>query len=292
MKPPPFQYHSPTTVAETVGLLTTLDNAMLLAGGQSLMPMLNMRYAQPDQVIDLNHVEGLNGITTTDGWLEIGAMTRQRDIERSDLVKRSCPLLAEAMPLVGHRQTRNRGTIGGSLSHSDPAAEIAAVCSAADAIIYVEGPGGGRDIPFVEFSLGFMTTSLAPDEILASIRIPGWKHGHGYGFHEFARRHGDFALASAAALITTDDEGLITRASLTVGGAAPTPVRLTEAETQLVGEAASPEAFQAAADTCCTIEAIGDTHAPADYRRHLAGVLIKRALETAWTRTAAAGSVA
>ncbi len=287
MKPPMFSYHSPATVAETVGLLASLENAMLLAGGQSLMPMLNMRYAQPDQVIDLNHVDGLNQISESGGWLEIGAMARQRDVEFSDAVKRRCPLLAEAMPLVGHRQTRNRGTIGGSLSHCDPAAEIAAICAAADAVVRVQGPKGEREIPFAEFSLGFMTTAMELDEILLSIRISEWEQGHGYAFEEFARRHGDFAIVSAAALLTADDDGRITRASLTVGGAGPVPIRVGDAEARLAGQPATPENFAAAAETCREIEAIGDVHAPADYRRHLAVTLARRALETAWSRTVA-----
>ena len=287
MKPPPFSYHSPTTVAETVGLLASLENAMLLAGGQSLMPMLNMRYAQPDHVIDLNRVDGLDHISEDGGWLEIGAMTRQRDVEFSDAVKRRCPLLAEAMPLVGHRQTRNRGTVGGSLSHCDPAAEIPTVCAAVDAVVRVQGPKGERDIPFAEFCLGFMTTALELDEILVSIRIADWAPGHGHGFHEFARRHGDFAIVSAAALLTGDADGRITRASLTVGGAGPAPIRIAEAESALVGQPASAETFEAAAELCRKIDAIGDVHAPADYRRHLAAVLARRALEAAWSRAAA-----
>jgi carbon-monoxide dehydrogenase medium subunit len=287
MKPPVFSFHSPATVAETVGLLASLENAMLLAGGQSLMPMLNMRYAQPDHVIDLNHVDGLDYISEGGGWLEIGAMTRQRDVEFSREVERRCPLLAEAIPLVGHRQTRNRGTVGGSLSHSDPAAEIPTVCAATDAVLRVQGPKGERDIPFAEFSLGFMTTAMELDEILLSIRIPEWESGHGYAFQEFARRHGDFAIVSAAALLTAGADGRITRASLAVGGAGPAPFRIADAEARLVGQPGSPEIFEAAAEACSEIDAIGDVHAPADYRRQLAAVLARRALETAWSRAVA-----
>lgn len=288
MKPPPFQYHTPATVSETVQLLASLDNATLLAGGQSLMPMLNMRYVLPDHVIDLNRVEGLNDVRTGDGWLEIGGMTRQREVEFSDEIRRLCPLLAEAILLVGHRQTRNRGTIGGSLSHSDPAAEIPVVCAGLDAIIRVQGPEGEREIPFHEFSAGYMSTSMAFDEILLSIRIPLWDLGHGYGFEEVARRHGDFAIVSAAALLATGPDGRITRASLTLGGVGPAPLRIAEAESALVGQSGSADAFAGAATICQTIDAMDDVHAPARYRQQLAAVLARRALDKAWSRVAAA----
>ncbi len=169
MKPPPFTYHDPATVSEAVELLASLDNAKLLAGGQSLMPMLNMRYAQPDHVIDLNRVEGLSTIRADSDGLEIGAMTRQREVEFSDDVKRLCPLLAEAIPYVGHRQTRNRGTFGGSLSHLDSSAEIPLVCAALDAVVRVQGPSGERDIAFADFPAGYLTSSMALDEVLLSV---------------------------------------------------------------------------------------------------------------------------
>ena len=155
MKPPPFQYHDPKTVAEAVSLLGRLDNAKLLAGGQSLMPMLNMRFVLPDHVIDLNRVEGLSYIKETGGALEIGAMTRQRDLEFSDLVKAKCPLLHQAIMHIGHRQTRNRGTIGGSLCHLDPAAELVSVAAAHDATVVVAGPNGTREIAFEDFPAGY-----------------------------------------------------------------------------------------------------------------------------------------
>ncbi len=282
MKPPPFSYHDPGTVAEAVQLLASLDNAKLLAGGQSLMPMLNMRYAQPDHIIDLNRIEGLSYIREDAGALVIGGMTRQRDIEFSDDVKRLCPLLAEAMPLVGHRQTRNRGTIGGSLSHFDAAAEIPTVCTAQDAIVRVEGPGGEREIAFEDFPAGYLTTSMGLDEVLISVRFPPWAAGHGYGFEEFARRHGDFAIVSAAALLEVGSGGVISKASVTIGGIGAAPLRIANAEAALVGQAGSAEAFAAAAEHCRAIDAHDDIHAPASYRQHLAVVLARRALEKAW----------
>jgi len=194
MKPPPFQYHDPKTLAEAVGLLGTLDNAKLLAGGQSLMPMLNMRFVLPDHVIDLNRVEGLAGIRDLGDVIEIGAMTRQRDIEFSEVIKAKCPLLHEAIQFTGHRQTRNRGTIGGSLCHLDPSAEQVTVAAAHDATIVVAGPNGEREIAFADFPAGYLTPAIDLNEIVTAIRIPVWPAGHKSAFVEFARRHGDFAV--------------------------------------------------------------------------------------------------
>jgi carbon-monoxide dehydrogenase medium subunit len=174
MKPPPFSYHDPRTVGDVVELLGRLPNAKLLAGGQSLMPMLNMRFVLPDHVIDLNRVEGLSFIREADGALEIGGMTRQRDLEFSDVVARRCPLMAEAIRLVGHRQTRNRGTLGGSLCHLDPSAELVSVAAALDATVLVMGPGGQREIAFAEFPVAFMTPSIEPNELLTAVRFPIW----------------------------------------------------------------------------------------------------------------------
>src|SRR5436305_12379637 len=200
MKPPPFSYHDPRTVGDVVGLLGRLDNAKLLAGGQSLMPMLNMRFVLPDHVIDLNRVEGLSFIRDNDGALEIGAMTRQRELEFSDLVARRCPLMHEAIRLVGHRQTRNRGTLGGSLCHLDPSAELVSVAAALDAMVVVSGPNGQREIDFASFPVAYMTPAIEPNELLTAARFPHWPERHGYAFVEFARRQGDFALVSAAAV--------------------------------------------------------------------------------------------
>jgi carbon-monoxide dehydrogenase medium subunit len=286
MKPPPFAYHDPRTETEVVGLLGRLDNAKLLAGGQSLMPMLNMRYVLPDHVIDLNRVAGLSHIRELDGALEIGAMTRQRDLEFSDLVRIGLPLMHEALVHVGHRQTRNRGTIGGSLCHLDPAAELVAVATACDAVVTVAGQGGRRELPFAEFPAGFMMPSFAPDEFLTTVRFPLWHPGHGHAFVEFARRHGDFAIVSAAALLEVDDAGAVTRASLTIGGVGIAPSRIGEIERGLIGRKPSPQLLRDLCERCRTLEAIGDIHAPAAYRQHLAAVLSRRALEVAYARAA------
>src|SRR5262245_51485424 len=172
MKPPPFSYHDPRTVADTVTLLGQLENAKLLAGGQSLMPMLNMRFVLPDHVIDLNRVEGLAHIREGNGALEIGAMTRQRELEFSDLVRRCCPLMSEALLQIGHRQTRNRGTLGGSLCHLDPAAELVSIAAALDATVTVAGPNGTREIAFADFPVAYMTPAIELNELLTGARFP------------------------------------------------------------------------------------------------------------------------
>jgi carbon-monoxide dehydrogenase medium subunit len=281
MKPPPFDYHDPRTVDDAVGLLGRLDNAKLLAGGQSMMPMLNMRFVQPDHIIDLNRVEGLSYIREQNGTLEIGAMTRQREIEFSDLVKRRCPLMHAAIQHVGHRQTRNRGTIGGSLCHLDPSAELVSVAAATDATVTVQGPNGTRTIEFAAFPVAFMTPAIELNELVTAVTIPCWPEGHAYGFVEFSRRHGDFAIVSAAALLTEDASGKITRASVILGGLAPTPVRASELEQALIGQTPDDKLLREAAETCRKYEAIDDIHAPASYRQHLATVMSRRALEQA-----------
>ena len=284
MKPPPFHYHDPQTLAETIGLLGRLENAKLLAGGQSLMPMLNMRYVQPDHVIDLNGVAGLSYLRSTGDALEIGAMTRQRDIEFSDLVRTRCPLMHEAILQVGHRQTRNRGTLGGSFCQLDPAAELVAVAAALDATVGIAGPKGRRELPFAEFPAGYMTPALAPDELLTDVRFPVWAKGHGHAFVEFSRRHGDFAVVSAAALLEADRSGKITRAAVVVGGAGPAPVRAREVERALLGNRVSDQLLGEACESLRAIDAVGDVHAPASYRQQLAVVLARRALRTAHSR--------
>ncbi len=287
MKPPPFSYHDPKTVADVVALLGRVENAKLLAGGQSLMPMLNMRYVQPDHVIDLNGVEGLAWVRERDGALEVGAMTRQRELEFSQAVASRCPLMREAILQVGHRQTRNRGTLGGSLCHLDPAAELVAVAVALDATVGVAGPEGRRELPFSGFPAGFMTPALAPDEVLTDVRFPLWADGHGHAFVEFSRRHGDFAVISAAALLETDRSGTITRASLTIGGAGPAPVRAPGVERALVGNKGSAQLFRETCEALRSLDAVEDVQAPAAWRRQLAVTLGSRALEKAHSRVSA-----
>jgi carbon-monoxide dehydrogenase medium subunit len=284
MKPPPFSYHDPSSVGEAISLLGNLENPKLLAGGQSLMPMLNMRYVLPDHVIDLNKVDGLSYINENGGTISIGGMTRQRDLEDSDVIKAKCPLMHDALLQVGHRQTRNRGTIGGSLSHLDPAAELPAVCAAHDAVIVVHGPNGERDIPFAEFPVAYMTPATEMDELLTGIKIPTWAEGHGYAFVEFARRHGDFAITSAAALLEVGKDGAITRASLTVGGVGAAPVRMSDIEQALIGQSGDEEKLRELCESCREIDALGDVYASSEYRQHLATVMSRRALVKAYDR--------
>jgi aerobic carbon-monoxide dehydrogenase medium subunit len=285
MKPPPFSYHDPRTVGEALGLLGSLDNAKLLAGGQSLMPMLNMRYVLPDHIIDLNRVEGLSHIGERDGALEIGAMTRQREIEFSDLVRERCPLMHEAIRQVGHRQTRNRGTVGGSLCHLDPAAELVSLAAALDAKVTVAGKSGSRSIDFSAFPVAYMTPAIEPDELLTGVTFPVWPAGHGYAFVEFSRRHGDFAIVSAAVLIE-ENNGKVTRASVTLGGMGPAPVRASEVERALIGEAIEEKRLREICESLRKLDAIEDIHAPSSYRQQLATVLPRRALLKAHERIA------
>jgi carbon-monoxide dehydrogenase medium subunit len=284
MKPPPFSYHDPRTMADVVSLLGSLDNAKLLAGGQSLMPMLNMRYVLPDHVIDLNRVDGLSFIRERDGALEIGAMTRQRDIEFSDVVRQRCPLMHEAIVQVGHRQTRNRGTLGGSLCHLDPSAELVSVAAALDAKVAVTGKNGARSIDFAAFPVAYMTPALELDELLTGVTFPCWPAGHGYAFVEFSRRHGDFAIVSAAVLIEQANSGKVTRASVTLGGLGPAPIRASEVERALVGEKIEEKRLREICEPLRKLDALDDIHAPASYRQQLATVLARRAVLKAHER--------
>jgi aerobic carbon-monoxide dehydrogenase medium subunit len=284
MKPAPFDYHAPRQLKEAAELLASLPNAKILAGGQSLVPMMNFRYVIVDHLVDLGGVDDLRGIAVGEGRLRIGAMTRQRDLEFSPEIARYCPLMAEALRHVGHRQTRNRGTIGGSLAHADPAAELPAICAAYDALVHVASVRGIRQVPFREFSGGFMATVLTPDEMIAAIDLPLWPGGSGHGFHEFARRQGDFALVGAAALLDVDAAGIVRRAALALFGVAEQPLRLDVAEATLTGRPLDPTSIQTAAAAAWLIEPISDIHAGSEYRRHLAQVLSARALADAARR--------
>jgi carbon-monoxide dehydrogenase medium subunit len=284
MKPAPFDYHTPRSLEEATGLLASLENTKVLAGGQSLVAMMNFRYVIVDHLVDLGGVADLSGISVANGVMRIGAMTRQRDLEFSAEVKQHCPILHEALLHVGHRQTRNRGTIGGSLAHADPAAELPAICLLHDAEMELASRRGTRRVSMRSFGLGFMTTALQPDEILTAAELKLWPAGHGYGFQEFARRHGDFALAGAAALIEVAADQTVRRAAVALFGVATAPVRLDAAEAQLTGKRLDMAAITAAAAQAGAVEPIEDIHAGADYRRHLAQVLTRRALVDAARR--------
>ena len=280
MKPAPFRYHDPATIAEAVSLLAQHENARPLAGGQSLVPMMNFRYAAPDHLVDLNGVEALRGLEAG-ARLSFGAMTRQRDVEFSSDVAQACPILIEALRHVGHRQTRNRGTIGGSLCHLDPAAETPAIMMLHDAALTTQSSTGSRDLPMSDFALGFMTSALEPDELLTRVSFDAWPQEHGWGFEEYARRHGDFAIASAGVLLTLDARGAIARFALVIGGLGPTPMRLHEFEAQALGAAPDDDFIKAASNAAGSVEAMDDAHVSARYRQHLASVLSARALRRA-----------
>ncbi len=281
MKPAPFNYHAPRTLDEATALLASLENTKVLAGGQSLVPMMNFRYVIVDHLVDLAKVPGLAGITVADGVMRIGAMTRQRDIEFSKDVGEYAPLLQAALRNVGHRQTRNRGTIGGSLVHADPAAEMPAVCAAMDAVVEITGKEGTRRVKFSAFATGFMSTVVEPEEIVTAIELPLWPKGHGCGFREFARRHGDFAIAGAAVLLDAGKDKIVKRAALALFGVAGTPIRLPEAEAMLAGKQLDLKLLEDIVLTLDVLEPISDIHATPDYRRHLAGALLARALRDA-----------
>jgi len=284
MKPDRFTYHAPKTIDEVIILLNDCPDSKLLAGGQSLMPMLNMRIVTPANLIDLNRVRGLDGIHERNGEVVIGAMTRQRDIEFSATVHERLPLLAEAITWTGHRQTRNRGTIGGSLCHLDPSAEQPGIAVAMEAQLEIVGPNGLRSIPMLEFGSALMTTVLLPNELLTAIRFKPWAPGHGWAFTEFARRHGDFAIVSASALLELDKEGCVSRVALTLGGVAAMPLRISVAEERLLGTKLGPADIEAAAVLCQNIDALDDPQIPKWYRQQLAKALMSRILPTALSR--------
>ena len=284
MKPAPFIYHDPRSLNEATGLLASLDNARVLAGGQSLMPMMNFRYVMPDHLIDLNKVGELAYLRFDGAALHVGAMTRQRELEFSAEVGQHCPLLHEALAHVGHRQTRNRGTIGGSLCHLDPSAELVNVTALLGGTLHAASQRGTRDIAFTEFAAAYMTTSLEADELLAGITLPLPDRRHGYAFVEFARRHGDFAIVACAVLIDLDQNGNIEKAAISLSGLGHAPVRPALIEQGLQGQKPDAAAFKAAAAEAAKLDATADAYVTAAYRQHLARVLTFRALEQAARR--------
>jgi len=285
VKPPPFEYAAPATLDEAVGLLTEHAEAepRVLAGGQSLIPLMNFRLAKPGFLVDLRNVAGLSGIRREGDVLAIGAMTTMSELERSPEVAVAAPLLAEAIGLIAHTPVRNRGTIGGSLAHADPAAELPAVALASDAELVAAGPGGSRTIPAAQFLRGPFSTALAPDEILTEVRLPVWPGGHAYV--EFSRIHATFAVVGVAALAELDG-GRIRRAALAVTGVAPTAIRATAAEQALAGaDAADPAVAAAAARAgAAGLTPVGDLHASGPTRAGLARTYLRRATELAITR--------
>jgi CO/xanthine dehydrogenase FAD-binding subunit len=288
MKPPRFDYLSPRSIDEALGLLARHgDEAKVLAGGQSLVPLLSFRLVRPAYLVDLNGVGGLESIRLDDGHLAIGAMTRQRAVETSPLVRQWCPLLAEAMPQIGHVQIRNRGTIGGSLAHADPASELPAVVAALGGELVLRSARGQRVLRPEEFFVSYLTTAAAPDELLVEVRLPVVPPRTGSAFLEVSRRHGDFALVGVAATVTLNDAGICAGASIALTGVGPTPVLARAAARALVGDKPVREAFEDAGRRVAErVKPDGDLHASSDYRRHLASVLTCRALGHAAERAA------
>ena len=285
MKPAVFEYFSPKTAEEATDLLAEHgDDAKVLAGGQSLVPLMNMRLARPAIVVDINRIETLAYIREENGLLRLGALTRQRAAERSSLVAARCPLLRDALRLVGHIQIRNRGTIGGSIAHADPAAELTAVLTALDGEVRARGPRGDRVIAAADLFVTYLTTSLEPRDLLVEVCIPALPQGAGWSWMEIARRHGDFALAGVGIVLVLR-RGALAEARIALTGVGPTPVRATAAERLLVGQAPSEALWEAAAEAVRdAVSPDGDIHASAEYRRHVAGVLTQRALRESLSR--------
>lgn len=289
MKPAPFSYARPATLPEALSLLSEHgDEAKILAGGQSLIPVMNFRLAQPSVVVDVNRVAGLDHLEATpDDGLRIGALVRQGRLEREPLVAERSPLLAAAVPWIAHPQIRNRGTIGGSISHSDPKAELPAVMTALGARYRLLRHGGGVEERWVtagDFCHGLFHTCLEADELLAEIEIPPWPAGSGAAFSEVARRHGDYAMVGLAATVRLDGDGRYADARLAFLSVGDRP-RLAQAAERLLGEAPSEALWAAVAEAAQgEVRPAGDVHATADYRRHLAGVLVRRVLAAATAR--------
>ena len=291
MKPAPFTYHAPQSRAALLALLAAHDDARLLAGGQSLVPLLNLRLAAPGHLIDLGGVPGLADISQDGAMLRVGAMTRQRTAERSTIVGRACPLLSEALLHVGYQQTRNRGTIGGSIAHMDPTAELPVVACAMDAVLWLESAGGSRSVPFAQWSTGTLATVIAPDEVLVRIDFPCWPSGHGWSFQEVTRRGEGYAMVAAAALLACDAAGRVERSAIAVGGLAAAPQRVEAAEALLMGRHPDAGVIAAAGAAAAELPADGDLYAPADYKRYLARVLTERTVSQALARARSAADV-
>jgi aerobic carbon-monoxide dehydrogenase medium subunit len=286
MKPAPFSYHAPNTVREAVSMLAEFrDEGRVLAGGQSLIPLMNFRLAQPAHLIDVNPVSELDYVRSDDGWLVVGARTRLSAAGASREVAERAPLLREALELVAHPPIRHRGTVGGSMAHADPAAELPTVALAIEAEMVVTSSRGTRVVAASDFFQGPFSTDLEADELLSECRFPAWpRAATGFAFLEFSRTHGSFAVVGAAALIHLDGE-VIDRAAVALCGVGGRPVRAGRAEEQLVGRAPTPELVAAAAEAgAAGLAPASDLHGSAGFRRKLAQVYVGRALELAFAR--------
>jgi carbon-monoxide dehydrogenase medium subunit len=282
MKMPAFDYACPASVAEAVALLAAHSDAKPLAGGQSLLPMLAFRVASPSLLVDLRKLSELRRITIAEDGVRLGALVRWRDIERDRRLPAAQPLLTEAIRHVAHYQVRNRGTVGGSLAHADPAAELPGIALTCDAEIAVAGANGSRTIAAREFFLGPLTTALAPDEIIVELRLPVWPQSRRWGFQEFARRRGDFAMAAVALFYDVDSDGRATDTHIGAVGVGDTPLRLAAAEAALNGRSVDPATVaEVAKAAAAEVNPPDDIHASGAYRRALVGTLTERALRAA-----------
>jgi len=283
VKPSPLRYERPATVAEAAAVLGEHGwDAKALAGGQSLMPLVNLRLAAPAVVVDLNRVPGLDGIEAAEGELRVGALVRQRALERHPETRERCRLVAAALPYVGHVATRNRGTVGGSLAHADAAAELPVCLLALDGTVVVEGRAGRRRIPAGDLFVTHLTSSLQPDEVLVEARFPLDAPGTGVGFEEVTSRHGDYGFAIVACTLRVRD-GSVATARIAAGAVADRPVLLAAAAAALVGGPLDDDRLAAAAEAArAAVDPTDGLHAPAAYRRHLVGVLVQRAARRAW----------
>jgi CO/xanthine dehydrogenase FAD-binding subunit len=290
VKPPAFDYVAASSVEEAVALLAQHEgDAKVIAGGQSLVPMLNFRLLAPAVLVDLNRIPGLAGVDEHEGGLRIGALTRHHTLETSELVKARMPVLHAAMQFVAHLAIRNRGTIGGSLSHADPAAELPTMALLLDAEIEAQGPNGARTIAARDFFESALATTLEEDEIVTEIRLPALPERTGWAFEEFARRSGDFGIAGVGATIALADSGKVAQARIALLGVGQTPIRAGAAEKLLNGKDRDDHLIAAAAEAAReAAEPEDDLHGSADYRRHLVGVLVRRAVAAAWDRAEAA----
>jgi CO/xanthine dehydrogenase FAD-binding subunit len=286
MKPAKFDYHDPTTVDEALGLMAQFgDQARPLAGGQSLVPLMNFRLIRPAHLIDLNGVNELSYLRADNDTLRIGATTRQRELERSAEVAKRWPLVRDAAAFIGHIQIRNRGTIGGSLAHAFPSAELPVAMVTLDASFILRSTGNQRTVRAEDFFLSYMTTVIEPRELLVEISVPSLLTNAGWSYQEVSRRHGDFALAGAAAVFALDANGCIHHARLTLTGT--TPMRVRKVEESLLGERPSEALFRDAAQRAIeNLEQDSDIHASAEYRRDACAALARRALMQAAQRAA------
>jgi carbon-monoxide dehydrogenase medium subunit len=286
LKLPRFEYHAPETIDEVLALLAEHgDEAKILAGGQSLIPLLAMRLARPAQLVDVNGVASLAEVDERTDEVVFGATVRARTAERSSVVRERLPLLAEALPLIGHAAIRTRGTIGGTIAHADASGEIPCVAAALDAEMVVLSVRGERTISAPDFFQGHFTTALADDECLVEVRLPAPDRPAGFAFQEVARRHGDFALVGVATMLSLDAQGLIADSRITLMGVADVPIRAREAEVGLVGASPTVDTFAAAAQSATAdLRPASDVHGSAAYRTHIAAVTVRRALATAASR--------